>query len=397
MGRVIAAPQERFAQGRPKGPQAVAPRRALTELPLPTPASGRVNSEGEGGFRRGRTRTGLRLTFRGGLPETMTGQILAGFTGLLLLGALVLGGFAVRRLMQRDERFLIPGAGAIETAGNQHLSREELVSALADDVGRNVFSLALDRQRATLERLPWVERATVMRLLPDRLRVTVVERTPIAFAREKGKIGLVDAHGVLLDLRQVNGTGSYSFPVVTGIVAADPLETRAARMKLFQEFVGALDGTGEHISAKLSEIDLSNPEDVRALIPDSGSEVLVHFGDSDYLARYRTYEGHLAEWRQQYPHLASVDMRYERQAVLEMTPGAAVPVNDAPDAAKEIPMALAKFGGAAARGARVGGTQHAARAGVAGHAGQRSGAIGGSAPAHAGTRIVRRAGKVVAR
>ena len=289
---------------------------------------------------------------------------------MVLLTVLALGGVAVHRLMQRDERFLISGAGAIETAGNQHLSHEELVSALADDVGRNVFSLRLDRQRAALERMPWVERATVMRLLPDRLRATVVERTPIAFAREKGRIGLVDAYGVLLDLRQPAGGGSYSFPVVTGVVAADSAVTRAARMKLFEDFVGALDGTGDHISAKLSEIDLSNPEDVRALIPNSGSEVMVHFGDSNFLSRYRAYEAHLAEWRQQYPHLASVDMRYERQAVLEMAPGTAVPVNDAPDAAKEIPLAPAKAGAKSGRAAKVPAAKRAAVARLVGRTGR---------------------------
>ena len=44
----------------------------------------------------------------------------------------------------------------------------------------------------------------------------------------------------------------------------------------------------------------------------------MHFGDSDFLARYRSYQQHLPEWRQQYPHLASVDMRYENQVVLDM-------------------------------------------------------------------------------
>ena len=50
-----------------------------------------------------------------------------------------------------------------------------------------------------------------------------------------------------------------------------------------------------------------------------GSDIQVHFGDSDFLARYRSYQQHLPEWRQQYPHLASVDMRYENQVVLDMT------------------------------------------------------------------------------
>ena len=327
---MITSTQERFTQGRRKGPQPVAPRRPRREF-----VEDAVVPEGEGGYNRGRKRTGVRLTFRGGLPETMAGKLVAGVVGLGILGAVAAGSVATHRLMLRDQRFVIPATTAIETAGNERLSRAELLGALRGDVGRNVFSLSLEQQRATLEAMPWVERATVMRLLPDHLRASVVERTPIAFVREKGQIGLVDAHGVLLDLRQPQGQsgansasgGSYSFPVVTGVLAADPVSVRAARMKIFADFLTAMDATGEHISAKLSEVDLSNPEDVKALIPDNGAEVLVHFGDADYLERYRRYEAHLTEWRSQYPKLASVDMRYDRQAVLEMQQGSQVPLN----------------------------------------------------------------------
>ena len=49
-------------------------------------------------------------------------------------------------------------------------------------------------------RLPWVAHATVMRLLPNRMRVSIVERTPVAFVRQGNHIGLVDANGVLLDM-----------------------------------------------------------------------------------------------------------------------------------------------------------------------------------------------------
>jgi len=151
-----------------------------------------------------------------------------------------------------------------------------------------------------------------------------VERTPVAFVRQGGRIGLVDASGVLLDLPQHGqGDAHYSFPVVTGILASDPASTRAARMKLFEQFTHDLDSSGEHISEKLSEVDLSDPEDVKALIPDDGKDVLVHFGDTNFLDRYHKFEEHLAEWRTQYPALSSVDMRYERQVVLEMQPGAA--------------------------------------------------------------------------
>jgi cell division protein FtsQ len=113
-------------------------------------------------------------------------------------------------------------------------------------------------------------------------------------------------------------------------------------MKIYQRFTSELDSGGEKISQSLSEVDLSNPEDVKALIPDHSSEVLVHFGEDSFLDRYRKFEEHLPEWRTQYPKLSSVDMRYERQVVLEMQPGSAVPVTPlagavAPDAAATAP------------------------------------------------------------
>ncbi len=202
------------------------------------------------------------------------------------------------------------------------MNRPQLLSIFGEDIGRNVFYVPLAERRRELETLPWVEHATVMRLLPNRLRVSVVERTPVAFVRQDGRIGLVDAYGVLLDLPYDDPAGAkYSFPVLTGIVASDPLSTRAARMKIYQQFITDLDSSGPKLSETLSEVDVSNPEDVKALIPEHSSEILVHFGDEDFLERYQRYQQQLPAWQAQYPKLASVDMRYQNQVVLDMTPG----------------------------------------------------------------------------
>jgi cell division protein FtsQ len=222
------------------------------------------------------------------------------------------------------------------------VTRAQLLSIFGEDVERNIFNVDLAQRRADLERLPWVAHATVMRLLPNRMRVSVVERTPVAFVRQGNHIGLVDAAGVLLDMpADAKGDGSYSFPVVSGIAGSDPLSTRAARMKIYNRFTAELDGSGEKISQELSEVDLSNPEDVKALIPDHSTEILVHFGDTDFLDRYRRFEQHLPEWKTLYPKLSSVDMRYERQVVLEMQPGAGVPAAGSAPAASDADAATA--------------------------------------------------------
>jgi len=243
------------------------------------------------------------------------------------VGAAVVGG---RYLLLHDERFLLAGSSEIQVVGAEHLTRAQVLQVFGADLERNVFRMSLAERRADLERLPWVEHATVMRLLPNRIRVQITERTPVAFVRQGTEIGLVDAGGVLLDMPPESaGDPKYSFPVLTGLTAGDPLPVRAARMEVYKRFMQELDGSGERLSNQLSEVDVSNPEDVKALVAAGGTDVLVHFGDEDFLARFKEFEQHLGEWRQQYPKLASADMRYEGQIVLEMQQGAGVPVNEA--------------------------------------------------------------------
>jgi cell division protein FtsQ len=269
-----------------------------------------------------RRRGGVRVRVRGGMPRSPGGKIGVVLAVLVLMGLCAGGVMVARTAILHDDRFVIPSSSSIEIQGNQHVTRAQLLSIFGEDVERNIFRVSLNERKEALEELPWVEHATVMRLLPNRLRVAIVERTPVAFVRQGNHIGLVDANGVLLDMpTDVQANMHYSFPVVTGLAQNDPLSLRAARMKLYARFTSDLDSSGEKISQKLSEVDLSNPEDVRAVIPDKGGEVMVHFGEDNFLDRYRKFEEHLPEWRAQYPHLSSVDMRYERQVVLEMQPG----------------------------------------------------------------------------
>ncbi len=113
----------------------------------------------------------------------------------------------------------------------------------------------------------------------------------------------------------------YSFPVLTGIDPGDPLASRKARMAVYQRLVAELDANNQHLSEQISEIDLTDPEDARVLMPEQGADILAHFGEDRFLERYQRYKAHIAEWRQQYPKLAAVDLRYDQQVVLEMTHG----------------------------------------------------------------------------
>lgn len=296
---------------------------------------------GSGGFG-----SNLRLRFtRSVIPQSTRGRIAGAAAIVVSVGLLAGAAYGGQHYFLHDERFVVPGSSAVQIEGNSHLTRAQLLSVFGEDVDRNIFSVSLSQRRAELESLPWVEHATVMRLLPDRLRVSIIERTPVAFVRQGSKIGLVDRNGVLLDMDEDSESGAtskgseqhYSFPVVTGVSEDDPASVRTARMKIYLKFTADLDSSRENISSKLSEVDLSNPEDVKALIPDHGTEILVHFGDTDYLERYRKFEEQLPTWHTQYPRLASADMRYDRQVVLEMQAGANVPTNNTQTASVDDP------------------------------------------------------------
>ena len=87
-------------------------------------------------------------------------------------------------------------------------------------------------------------------------------------------------------------------------------------MKIYNDVVSQLDAGGARYSQELSEIDLSDPDDVKVMANHHAGEVLVHLGSSNYLERYKIYVTHLQEWQQQFDKLESVDLRYDRQIIV---------------------------------------------------------------------------------
>ncbi len=266
-------------------------------------------------------------------PSSGWGRIFLSVAALILLGALCTAGYLFKTYLNRDNRFRIAGASNIQATGLNEVSRAEMLPIFGEDIGRNIFFIPLAERRSQLENIPWVERATVMRLLPDQIRVSVVERQPVAFMRQGSQVGLVDANGVLLAMPPaLMALHHYSFPVVTGINPHDPPAAAKTRMAVYQRLLAELDGNGQHLSEQISEIDLTDPEDARVLMPEQGADILAHFGEDRFLDRYQRYKSHIAEWRQQYPKLATVDLRYDEHVVLEMAQGTETQLT-APEAA----------------------------------------------------------------
>jgi cell division protein FtsQ len=271
-----------------------------------------LETEQESPFLRGQKRVSVR---RGSLPRKTANRLKWVALTAFVLAIAGVAGATLYRYGKHSWRFRVDSSDLIEISGAQHVTHAQIMEVMGGDIGRNIFFIPLAQRKLQLEQIPWVESASVMRFVPNRLSVEIHERTPVAFARIGSRVSLIDAGGTLMELAP-GGKHKYSFPVIAGMNAGEPLSTRAARMKSYNELVRQLDSGGARYSQELSEVDLNDIENVKVVAADSNGEVLVHLGSGNYLQRYRTYVTHVQQWRQQFDKLESVDLRYDGQIIV---------------------------------------------------------------------------------
>jgi cell division protein FtsQ len=206
----------------------------------------------------------------------------------------------------------------IELTGNHIVSRDAVLQQFVRDRGRSVLSIPLDTRRSALEELSWVETANVQRILPNRIRVEISERTPIAFLRNGTELGLIDAHGVILDRPRGE---DFQFPIVTGLSDSVSREERGRRMATYQQFLRDIDIVRAGSSDRVSEIDLSNPKDLRAVMTGISSAndsqaVTIQFGAADFGGKYRLVVDNFAQWQASNGHVRNIDLQYSKQVIL---------------------------------------------------------------------------------
>lgn len=82
--------------------------------------------------------------------------------------------------------------------GRRHESSNSVAAALAVPRGTPMFGIDLEAARRRLEKLPWVRSAGVERRFPDTVRVTIVERRPLALWQRRNELVLVDDRGEVI-------------------------------------------------------------------------------------------------------------------------------------------------------------------------------------------------------
>jgi len=236
------------------------------------------------------------------------------FVGVAGVAAAIYG----TRFLLYSPTMLLLRPDQIELTGNHIVSREAVVQQFVHDHNRSILRIALDTRRGQIEQIPWVESASVQRILPNRIRVEVTERTPVAFARNGNELALIDAHGVILERPQGE---DLRFPIVSGVSEDVPRDQREKRMQVYQEFTKGIDLVRAGSSEGVSELDLSNPKDLRAVMtglagPTDSQAVTIHFGAGEFTGKYKMLVDNFSQWQANTGRVQSIDLQYMRQVVV---------------------------------------------------------------------------------
>jgi cell division protein FtsQ len=236
---------------------------------------------------------------------------------LLLLASALFLYARMDALLASDPRFTLaePSAGgespALVIAGALHTPRAAILKVFSADFGRSVYLLPLEERRRALLEIDWVRDAAVSRLWPDRLAVRIVERKPVAFIRlpsaanpSSSGVALVDAEGVILSPPE---RAEFTLPAISGIRREQSPSMRRQSVAIALRLVSELGSQAD----QLSEIDVSDPENVQVVMQASGRVVTLQLGNRNFLSRIQNFLRYFEAMEQQRPEATSFDLRLD--------------------------------------------------------------------------------------
>lgn len=178
---------------------------------------------------------------------------------LALLGGIAGGGVA----LTRSSLFQVDG---IAVAGESMLSTDQILSASGLRIGMNVLSVKAGEVERRLETLPLVADATVERVYPSKVKISIRERVPAAAARVAGGWWLIEASGIMIASVSAPPAG---LPQVTVSAKPDSDALRAA-LRLWG-------GLPDWARQKTTELAAEEPQEIVARI--GGTKIV--FGSAD--------------------------------------------------------------------------------------------------------------------
>lgn len=222
---------------------------------------------------------------------------------------------------------LVASAGTLRVAqvtvsGNHRLSTGEVLSLLDGLRGRHILGIELAEWQERLQSSPWVEAATLRRVLPSTVEVRIRERLPMAIGRVASALYLVGDDGVVVD-EYGPSYADLDLPMVDGMGGGGPARGQMdqSRVALAGRVITAL-AASPGLLAKVSLIDVSNAHD--AVVMLEGDTTLLRLGEDAFAERLQQYLDLGDALRERVAVIDYVDLRFPERLYVRPAKGSGV-------------------------------------------------------------------------
>ena len=208
----------------------------------------------------------------------------------------------------------MPTEQALTISGVQNASRAAILRVFADDQERSVARIDIEARRRQLRQVEWVKDASVRRIWPNRLAVTITERTPVAFIEvPSGDSGgfvpaLIDDEGAILRSRvPVRST----LPLLVGVRASDNADVLRDRVRRLR---GLMTDLGE-LAARVEEVDVTEPGNLRIAYNVGEMQVVLILGEDNFRKRLNLFLKHYPDLRDRISARQVLDVSLDERVI----------------------------------------------------------------------------------
>ena len=202
--------------------------------------------------------------------------------------------------------------GHMTVRGHQRLSTGEVLALVEGLRGQNLLTVSLEDWQQKLLSSPWVEGATIRRVLPSTVEISIYERRPMGIGRLGTAMYLIDGTGVIID-EYGPAYADIDLPIIDGI-AAPPQDggsiVDAARAEFAGRVITAI-ALRPEIANRVSQIDVANLHDAVVIL--DGDAALLHLGDTEFLARLQQYIDLAPMLHERLAGIDYVDLRFDER------------------------------------------------------------------------------------
>ena len=202
--------------------------------------------------------------------------------------------------------------GHMVVRGHERLSTGEVLSLVEGLRGQNILAVKLDEWQTKLLASPWVESATIRRVLPSTVEIAVRERRPMGIGRLNTAMYLIDRGGVIID-EYGPAYADIDLPIIDGL-AASPKDggslVDAARAEFAARVIAAL-AVRPEIAKRVSQLDVGNLHDAVVIL--DGDPALLRLGESDFVARLQQYIDLSPALHERLAGIDYVDLRFDER------------------------------------------------------------------------------------